>query len=436
MDHFQYQDNQLYVEDIPVKQLAQHYGTPLFIYSKATLERHWLAFETAFGDRDHLICYAVKANSNLAVLQTLARLGSGFDVVSGGEIQRALIAGADPQKIVFSGIGKTSAEIEYALQHNIACFNVESAPELARIAAVAERLGIVAPISIRVNPDVDAQTHPYISTGLKENKFGVTTSQAMQLYQSMNGSKWLNPIGVDCHIGSQLTELEPFLQTLDILLRMIDQLREQGIYIEHLDLGGGLGVPYHKEQPPHPSEFAAAVAHKMDQWQGAPVKLILEPGRAIAANAGILVTQVEFIKITEYKNFLIVDAAMNDLIRPSLYNAWQNIIPVVVSNTETSDNSSADKDKASQAHKPHTVYDIVGPVCESGDFLGKDRELGHVEPGDYFAVRSAGAYGFCMSSNYNTRNRAAELLVDKTNVHVARRRETFEDQLGLESLLP
>ena len=360
MDFFEYKNDKLHAENIPVAELAQKFGTPLFVYSKATLLRHWQAFDHAFGDRDHLICYAVKANSNIAVLQLLAQAGSGFDVVSGGEIIRALKAGAQPDKIIFSGVGKTHDEIRLGLQIGIGCFNVESAAELWRIAEIAEQMKVTAPISLRVNPDVDAKTHPYISTGLKENKFGVTQEEALQLYREIKNHQWLNPIGIDCHIGSQLTDLNPFLESLDVLLKMIDQLHQDGIVIEHLDLGGGLGVPYQNEQPPHPSEFASAVAEKLDAWQGTPLKLILEPGRAIAANAGILVTKVEHVKQTEHKNFLIVDAAMNDLIRPSLYQAWQNIIPVDQAKANSLDNSKT------------CVYDVVGPVCETGDYLGKD----------------------------------------------------------------
>jgi len=421
MDFFQYQNGELYAEQVPVADIIQQYGSPVYIYSKATLERHWHAFDKAFENRPHLICYAVKANSNIGVLQVLAQLGSGFDVVSIGEIKRALKAGAEPSKIVFSGLGKQEHEIEEALKLGIGCFNVESAPELKRIEIIANALEIKAPISIRVNPNVNANTHPYISTGLKENKFGVDEATAMTLYHQANRSNWLNPIGIDCHIGSQLTELDPFIESLDILLRMITTLRQDGISLRHLDLGGGLGVPYQDETPPHPKEFALAVAQRLDEFSGPELTIILEPGRAIAANAGILATTVEFLKPTVDRNFIVVDAAMNDLIRPSLYQAWQNIIPV---------KEAPPQNQSLQSQS----WDIVGPVCESGDYLGKDRKLS-VQAGDYLAVRSAGAYGFCMSSNYNSRNRVAEVLVDQDQTHLVRRRETLDDQMSLESLI-
>lgn len=426
MDYFEYQENELYVEGLPVSDVVRQYGTPVYIYSKATFERHWHAFDQALGDHPHLICYAVKANSNIAILQLLAKLGSGFDVVSVGEIERALIAGAEPSKIVFSGLGKREDEIFRALEIGIGCFNVESGPELLRISKTAEQLGKIAPISIRVNPNVDAKTHPYISTGLKENKFGVDEFTAMELYQTAAASPWLNPVGIDCHIGSQLTELAPFMTSLDTLLRMVKTLQGQGITLSHLDLGGGLGVPYKDEQPPHPREFAAAVAEKLKDYTGPVLKIILEPGRAIAANAGILATQVEFLKPTEGKNFIVVDAAMNDLLRPSLYQAWQNIIPV---------KQPVDPPPTETANTPKDqLWDVVGPVCESGDYLGKNRAL-NVQAGEIIAVRSAGAYGFSMSSNYNTRNRPAEVLVDNKTMHLIRRRETLDDQFALEALV-
>lgn len=419
MDHFQYRDNQLFAEDVSVAKIAESFGTPVYIYSKATFERHWHAFNDALDGHPHLICYAMKANSNIAILQLLARLGSGFDVVSIGEIQRALHAGADPKKIVFSGLGKREDEIEEALQYGIGCFNVESAPELERIALVAEHLQLPAPVSIRVNPNVDANTHPYISTGLKENKFGVDEATAIELYRQAAASNWLEPVGIDCHIGSQLTTLAPFLESLETLLRMIKSLAAEGIVLKHIDLGGGLGVCYKDENPPHPKEFAKAITTRLASYDGPSLKIILEPGRAIAANAGILVTQVEFLKPTADKNFVVIDAAMNDLIRPSLYQAWQDIIPV-----------------HQQTGRPQSekVWDIVGPVCESGDYLGKNRSV-NVQAGDLIAVRSAGAYGFCMSSNYNSRNRAAEVLVDSDIFHLIRKRETFADQIALETLL-
>ena len=407
MDHFSYQNQTLHAEDVSVKDLASQYGTPLYIYSRATLERHWKAFDEALGDHPHLICYAVKANSNIGVLSVLAKLGSGFDIVSGGELARVKAAGGDMSKVVFSGVGKTPEEIEFALQEGIHCFNVESEPELHRINEVAGKVGKQAPISLRINPDVDAKTHPYISTGLKANKFGIARERAIAVYELANSLPNLNVVGMDCHIGSQLTETGPFVDALERLLVLIDELASKGIHIKHLDVGGGLGVTYRDETPPHPREYAAAIAEKMKGREN--LTLIMEPGRAIAANAGIMVTKVEFVKSGEEKNFAIVDAAMNDLIRPSLYSAWMSIIPVV---------EGLDR----ETHN----YDVVGPVCETGDFIGKDRELG-IESGDYLAVRSAGAYGFVMASNYNSRCRPAELMVDGSDVHVVRERENLKD---------
>ena len=406
MDYFAYKDQQLFAEDVALETVAQTYGTPCYVYSKATIERHWHAFDRAAGNQPHLICYAVKANSNLAVLNVMAKLGSGFDIVSGGELSRVLKAGGDPSKVVFSGVGKTHTEIALALEHNIKCFNVESRSELARINEVAEQAGKKAPISIRVNPDVDAKTHPYISTGLKDNKFGVERQQAVEIYQYAHGLPFLNVIGIDCHIGSQLTELAPFVDALNILLNLIDELAEQNIHIQHLDVGGGLGVTYNDEKPPHPDQYTQAITERLQGRE--KLLLIFEPGRAIMANAGVLLTKVEFLKQGAEKNFAIVDAAMNDLIRPALYSAWQKIIPV---------NAKLDRAKA--------VYDIVGPICETGDFLGKDREL-TIAPNDYLAVRSAGAYGFVMASNYNSRCKAAEVLIDGDNMHLVREREKIE----------
>tara|TARA_Y100001978_G_scaffold19692_1_gene15592 strand:+ start:3969 stop:5219 length:1251 start_codon:yes stop_codon:yes gene_type:complete len=407
VDYFSYKNQSLHAEDIDVKVLAAQYGTPLYVYSRATLERHWHAFNDALGDHPHLICYAVKANSNIGVLSVLAKLGSGFDIVSGGELARVIEAGGDMSKVVFSGVGKTPEEIEFALQQGIHCFNVESEPELERINAVAGKLGKKAPISLRINPDVDAKTHPYISTGLKANKFGIARERAVEVYSLAASLEHLNVVGMDCHIGSQLTETGPFVDALDRLLELVDELSAKGIEISHLDVGGGLGVTYKDETPPHPKEYAKAIAAKMAGREH--LTLIMEPGRAIAANAGIMLTKVEFVKEGEDKSFAIVDAAMNDLIRPSLYSAWMSIIPV----------------DENPAHKPH-VYDVVGPICETGDFIGKDRELA-IAPGDLLAVRSAGAYGFVMASNYNTRCRPAELLVDKSDVHVVRERENLKD---------
>lgn len=414
MDYFNFREQSLFAEDIAVKELAEQYGTPLFVYSRATIERHWHAFDKAAGDHPHLICYAVKANSNIAVLNVLARLGSGFDIVSAGELARVLEAGGEPSKVVFSGVAKSHAEIEYALEVGIKCFNIESAAEMDRIAAVAGELNMIAPISIRVNPDIDAKTHPYISTGLKANKFGVDIDTAISMYQAAAKNPQLSIHGIDCHIGSQLTEIQPFLDALDRVLAIVDKLAETGINIKHLDVGGGLGVTYADETPPHPQEYAAALTERM---QGRDLELLFEPGRAIMANAGILVSKVEYLKQGDEKNFAIVDAAMNDLIRPALYSAWQAIVEV-----------------EKQPRDAHT-YDVVGPICETGDFLGKDRELAIAE-GDFVAVRSAGAYGFTMSSNYNSRGRAAEVLVDGTQPHLIRKREVLEDLWRGESILP
>lgn len=414
MSFFHYLDGTLSAEQTSLSELAQRFGTPLYVYSRAALENHYRAFDDAFSSVPHQVCYAVKANSNLAVLNVLARLGSGFDIVSGGELARVLAAGGDASKVVFSGLGKQQTEIKTALEAGIACFNVESYAELARINKVAIAVGKKARVSLRVNPDVDAQTHPYISTGLKENKFGVAIDDAIAVYQYAAQLEGLEVIGIDCHIGSQLTTTTPFADALDRILTMIDTLTTLGINIEHLDIGGGLGVRYRDEVPPTPAEYANALLPKL---QGRNLKVYLEPGRAIAANAGILLTKVEFLKPTPHKNFAIVDAAMNDLIRPSLYSAWMNIIPVFPRLTDTQ------------------VYDVVGAVCETGDFLGKERELA-IEAGDLLAVCGAGAYGFVMSSNYNTRGRAAEIMVDGAQSFVIRRRESIADLLALESVLP
>jgi len=403
MDYFDYQDGRLLAEQVDVQQLAVTHGTPLYVYSRATLERHWTAFDQALGDHPHLVCYAVKANSNLAVLALLARLGSGFDIVSGGELARVLRAGGAPAKIIFSGVGKTAAEMEQALEAGIRCFNVESSGELARLDEIARAHGTVAPVSLRVNPDVDANTHPYISTGLKENKFGISVEAALDTYRQAADAGNLRVEGMDCHIGSQLTEISPFVDALDRILKLVDHLEAQGIGIHHLDLGGGLGVQYRDEDPPSPQEYVRPL---MARLTSTDKEILIEPGRAIAANAGILVTEVQYLKESAYKNFAIVDAAMNDLIRPALYRAWQDIIPVVPRSDAT------------------VNWDIVGPVCETGDFLGKDRALA-LRPGDLLAVRSTGAYGFSMSSNYNSRPRAAEILVDGTGAHIVRARETI-----------
>jgi len=415
MDHFLYQHNELYAENIPVKSIAAQYGTPLYIYSRATLERHWHAFDDGFGDYPHLICYAVKANSNLAVLDVMARLGSGFDIVSRGELERVLAVGGDPKKIVFSGVGKRHDEIERALDVGILSFNIESAAELKRIATIAENKNQCAPISIRVNPDVDAKTHPYIATGLKENKFGVSIDEALTLFQFAHDCTHLKIQGIDCHIGSQLTSIDPFLAALERVLTLLDRLQQLNIPIAHLNLGGGIGVRYHDENPPQPKEYSAAIKQRLQDYD---IKVILEPGRAIAANAGILLTRVEYIKTHHNKHFAIVDAAMNDLLRPAIYNAYHEIIPVIINQNIT------------PCH-----YDIVGPVCETGDFLGKDRLLA-LQTDDLLAIRSAGAYCFSMSSNYNSRTKAAEVMVDDEQCFLVRAREPLASLFKDEQCLP
>ena len=415
MDHFEYKNGELYCEDVAIAELAEQYGTPLFVYSRATLERHWHAFDAALAGHDHLVCYAVKANSNLAVLNLLARLGSGFDIVSGGELQRVLQAGGKPTGIVFSGVGKLANEIEAALEADILCFNVESEQELDRINEIAGRMGKTARVSFRVNPDVDAKTHPYISTGLKENKFGVAFADAEQVYLKAARLANIEIIGMDCHIGSQLTELSPYIDALDRLLALITSLREQGIGIHHLDLGGGLGIRYRDEEPPLPADWASALQERLQNFDGS---IVIEPGRAIAGNAGILVSRVNYLKHGADKNFAVVDAAMNDLIRPSLYGAWQEIIRV--------------EQHSDAAEK---LYDVVGAICESSDFLGKDRSLSLAQD-DLLAIRSSGAYGFGMASNYNTRTRAAEVMVDGGRHYCVRERENFADLIRGESLLP
>ena len=415
MDHFQYRDNQLYAENTSVKSIVDQFSTPTYIYSRATLEKHWNAFDQAFNGRPHLICYAVKANSNIAVLNVLARLGSGFDIVSVGELERVLTAGGQPEKIVFSGVGKRHDEIRRALEVGIRCFNVEVSTELDRINDIAGDMGLIAKVSIRVNPDVDAQTHPYISTGLKENKFGLAIETAFEEYQRADKMQHLQVVGLDCHIGSQLTDVQPFVDALDRVLNLLQRLKATGIEIQHLDLGGGLGIRYRDETPPTPAEYVEALYQKLGEL---PYEIILEPGRAIAGNAGILVSKVEYLKTTADKNFAIVDAAMNDLMRPALYQAWQEIVAVNL------DSSHATRQ-----------YDIVGPVCETGDFLGKDRALALAE-GDLLAVRSAGAYGYTMSSNYNSRPSAAEVMVDGDQVHLIGARQGVESLWQNEALLP
>jgi diaminopimelate decarboxylase len=414
-DSFRLQHGQWYAEQAPLAQIAEQYGTPAYVYSRAALENHWHAFDSAFGDLPHLVCYAVKANSNLAVLNVLARLGSGFDIVSAGELERVLQAGGEPSRVVFSGVGKRHDEIARALETGIRCFNVESTAELARINEVAGSHGVRAPVSLRINPDIDAGTHPYISTGLKENKFGISIDDALAAYAQAAELPQLDVIGIDCHIGSQLTELQPFADALARTLALVDRLAGRGIALHHLDIGGGLGIRYQDEQPPAPAEYVKTLRAGL---AGRALEILIEPGRAVAGNAGVLLTRVEYLKHSEAKDFAIIDAAMNDLIRPSLYSAWQEIVAV---------------QPRTDGQARH--YDIVGPVCETGDFLGKDRELA-LEQGDLLAVLSSGAYGFVMSSNYNSRPRAIELMVDGEQVHVVRQRETLADLFAGESCLP
>ena len=414
MEAFSYRDGQLFAEGVALPALAQRFGTPTYVYSRAHIEAQYRAYADALQGMPHLVCFAVKANSNLGVLNVLARLGAGFDIVSIGELERVLAAGGQPERIVFSGVGKSRDDMRRALQVGVHCFNVESTDELERLQQVAAELGVMAPVSLRVNPDVDAGTHPYISTGLKENKFGIAIADAEDVYARAHELDNLEVIGVDCHIGSQLTSLPPFLDALDRLLGLIDRLAVRGIRIRHLDLGGGLGVRYREEQPPLAGDYIQAVRKRID---GRDLALVFEPGRSIVANAGVLLTRVEYLKHTEHKDFAIVDAAMNDLIRPALYQAWMDVVPVQPRDSEP------------------RHYDIVGPICETGDFLAKERPLALAE-GDLLAVRSAGAYGFVMSSNYNTRGRAAEVLVDGDNAYEVRRRESVQELYAGESLPP
>lgn len=415
MDHFEYRAGELHAEDVPLADIARRHGTPTYVYSRATLTRHYRAFDQALAGSEHLVCYAVKANSSLAVLQVLARLGAGFDIVSAGELARVLKAGGDPRKVVFSGVGKTAAEMRQALVTGIHCFNVESEAELLRLNEVALALKKRAPVALRINPDVDPKTHPYISTGLKQNKFGVDIAEAERLYRSAQALPGIEVAGVACHIGSQLEELSPFLDALERTLALVDRLQAQGIALKHIDVGGGLGVPYDRETPPSPAQLAGAVRERL---AGRKLKLLMEPGRAIAGNAGVLLTRVEYLKPGTEKSFAIVDAAMNDLLRPALYEAWHAILPVREAGSGTPQR-----------------YDVVGPVCESGDWLGRDRTLA-LATGDLLALRTAGAYGFVMSSNYNTRPRAAEVMVDGKDVHLVRARESLDDLLRGEALLP
>jgi diaminopimelate decarboxylase len=406
MHDFHYDHEELYCEDVPVRKIADEVGTPFYLYSNHTLENHFTVFDSSFDGTDHLTCFSVKANSNLAVLKTIVNLGGGMDVVSGGELFRVLKAGADPRKVVFSGVGKQVKELEYALQEGILMFNVESSQELAALDQAAGRLGTKAPIAIRVNPHIDPKTHPYISTGLKKNKFGIEMQQALEDYREAQKLDHLEIIGVDCHIGSQITEIDPFVEALKKVKELVLTLREESIHIRYIDLGGGLGITYDQEQPPHPREYAARLSEEM---QGVDCTLVLEPGRVIAGNAGILVTSVIYIKEGTEKTFVTVDAGMNDLIRPSLYGSFQAIQPIVKKPGEK------------------IVADIVGPICESGDFLAKERTIPAVKPNDLLAVMSAGAYGFTMSSNYNSRPRVPEIMVKGAHFSIIRERERYED---------
>ncbi|MFT7127782.1 MAG: diaminopimelate decarboxylase [Pseudoalteromonas tetraodonis] len=410
---FPYRDGELHAEDAPLSQLAEQFGTPLYVYSRAAFETNFNALDQAFSSVPHLVCYAMKANSNLAVLNILAKQGAGFDIVSGGELERVMAAGGDPAKIVFSGLIKTEADIRRALELGIKCFNLESAPELERINKVATEMGLKAPVSLRVNPDVDAQTHPYISTGLKENKFGIDINEAPRVYQRAASLPGINVVGVDCHIGSQLTETKPFEAALDRVLALIDLLTSIGINLHHIDIGGGVGIIYKDEQPPSAQEYADAVLAKL---AGRSLEVLMEPGRSIAGNAGVMLTRVDFLKSNDEKNFAVVDGAMTDLLRPALYSAWQRILPVVPREGEAK------------------TYDIVGTVCESSDFLGKDRDL-VLKENDLLSVMSSGAYGFVMASNYNTRPRCAEVMVDGNVATLVRPRENVNDLFLNETLL-
>ena len=414
MNAFSLRNGELFAEDVALSQIAAQFGTPCFVYSRAMLERAYRSYDQAFGSRPHLICYAMKANSNLAILNVFARLGSGFDIVSGGELARVIAAGGDPGKVVFSGVGKTRDHMRQALAAGVMCFNVESESELERLNDVARELNRKAPVSIRVNPDVDAKTHPYISTGLKENKFGVAFGEALRVYRKAHALRDLEVVGIDCHIGSQLTELAPFIDAFRKVLELVDKLAAEGIELKHLDLGGGLGIRYRDEMPPPPDAYVKAL---LDCVGGRRQQILLEPGRSLVGNAGLLLTRVEYLKHGDARNFAVVDAAMNDLIRPALYDAYHDVRKV----------------RSSAARPKH--YEIVGPVCETGDFLARDRELA-LDQGDLLAVMSAGAYGMTMSSNYNSRARAAEVMVDRGTVHLIRERERVEQLFAGERPLP
>ena len=410
---FEYRNGALYAESVPLEVIARDFGTPCFVYSRAALAAALARFQTACGGHDALVCYAIKANSNIAILNLFAGMGAGFDIVSGGELARVIAAGGSSGKVIFSGVGKSATEMRYALESGILCFNVESAAELARLAAVAGEMGRRAPVSFRVNPDVDARTHPYISTGLKENKFGIECNEALDLYRTATSLPQIDIVGIDCHIGSNLVEYAPVIEALDKLLELIDRLAGEGIHLRHLDLGGGLGIRYRDETPPDVGAYVREVFARVGKRK---LKLLFEPGRNLVGNAGLLLTRIEYLKHGAARNFAVVDAAMNDLIRPALYEAWHDIIAV------------------SHSGGPEAVYDVVGPVCESADFLGKERKLAARE-GDLLAVMSAGAYAMCMSSNYNSRPRAAEVMVDGAKAHLIRERERPETLFALERVL-
>ena len=412
MSCLHYQQNELYIEQLSLKAIAEQFGTPCYVYSRAAIEKNWKSFDQAFQSLPHRVCYAVKANSNLAILSILAKLQSGFDIVSIGELARVIAAKGNLNKIRFSGVGKSYDEIEYAIKKGIYCFDVESEPELMRIQSIATQLGTVVNIALRVNPDVNPDTHAHISTGKKENKFGIDMNEIIPLCQQIKSMSSLSLVGIACHIGSQITKLEPFLLAVDCLIDLYKELQSIGLDIKHLNIGGGLGITYHHEKPPAIFDYAHALQQKLKEL---PIELIIEPGRAIVGNAGVLLTRVEYLKHTHHKNFAIVDAGMNDLMRPALYDAWQAILPVTKTDGEKKQ------------------YDIAGPVCESADVLGKNRELS-LQPGDLLAIDSAGAYGFSMSSNYNSRCRPAEVLVDDARVQLIRRRETIEELFALETI--
>ena len=415
MTAFAYHSGQLCAEGVVLAEIAKQFGTPCYVYSRSAIEQQWRAFDSALSAQKHLICYAVKANSNLAVLNVLARLGSGFDIVSAGEFERVLKAGGEPGKVVFSGVGKKADEMQRALEAGIKCFNVESLAELDRLNQLAEELGKVAPVSLRVNPDIDAETHPYIATGLKENKFGIAFEDALAGYERASSMAHINLVGIDCHIGSQITSMAPFIDAFDRLMELVQKIEAAGMTLQHIDIGGGLGIQYQDETPPSAQEYVDKVCEKFAE---SVYEIILEPGRSIVGDAGVLLTQVEYLKETPDKNFAIVDAAMNDLLRPSLYSAWHEILPLVEQQSEA-----------------EQQYDIVGPVCETGDFLGKERHL-TLQEGDLLAVCSAGAYGFTMASTYNSRPKACEVMVDEDEVFEIRKRESVEDLFKGESLLP